>query len=218
MCFEVMFFDLDDTLYPSTTGIWQAIGFRMDQYMREKMGLLPENVEALREDLYKRFGTTLRGLREVYCIDETEFLNFVHDIPIHNYLKQDSLLAETLSMYPQRKVIFTNADFNHASRVLKNLGVVEFFENVIDIHRVHPYCKPMSEAFNVAIEAVGIEDPAKCVMIDDSYRNLVAAHNLGFYTILVGATTRAPEIDATILSIYELPSVIPASFVRSKVA
>jgi pyrimidine 5'-nucleotidase len=215
MCFEVLFFDLDDTLYPATSGIWQAIGKRMDEYMLKKFDLLQENVGALREDLYYKYGTTLRGLREVYHIDESEFLNFVHDIPIHEYLKPDPSLAQVLSSVSQRKVIFTNADVNHANRVLNNLGIADFFEQVIDIQRIHPFCKPMNEAFMLALEAVGIENPSKCVLIDDSFRNLVVAHQLGFYTIQVGTITPVSGIDAGISSINDLSSVLSTDLFRS---
>ena len=35
MCFETLFFDLDDTLYPPTSGLWDAIGERIETFMRE---------------------------------------------------------------------------------------------------------------------------------------------------------------------------------------
>jgi len=32
MNFEVMFFDLDDTLYPFTSGVWNAVADKMNLY------------------------------------------------------------------------------------------------------------------------------------------------------------------------------------------
>ena len=84
MCFEVMFFDLDETLYPSNTGIWQAIGNRMDEYIQNELMISGQEVTDLRNELFHQYGTTLRGLREVYGINENEFLRFVHDIPIRS--------------------------------------------------------------------------------------------------------------------------------------
>ena len=210
MCFEVMFFDLDETLYPSSTGIWQAIGLRMDSYITDRLGVDAKNVTDFRNNLFHQYGTTLRGLREEYSIDESEFLTFVHNIPIEKYLKRDELLIKTLSLFPQRKVIFTNADTNHAKRVLINLGIEPFFSQVIDIQQVYPYCKPMEEAFQIAIQTAGVENPANCVMIDDSISNLRAAHDLGLFTIQVGTEDRTDFVDAAILSIHALPEVIPA--------
>lgn len=215
MCFEVMFFDLDETLYPSRTGIWDAIGVRMDTYIIDRLGIEVKDVSAFRENLFQRYGTTLRGLREEYRIDENEFLAFVHDIPLNQYLETDPKLAGVLELFPEPKVIFTNADTNHAVRVLQTLGVNSFFDQVIDIHRIHPYCKPMVEAFQLALQAAGVNDPAKCVMIDDAERNLRVAHDLGMYTIRVGSAERSDFIDAAIPSIHDLPLVIPLSQTRS---
>ena len=39
MCFDVLFFDLDDTLYPSSAALLEAIRVRIDTYMIEKMQL-----------------------------------------------------------------------------------------------------------------------------------------------------------------------------------
>lgn len=215
MCFEVMFFDLDETLYPSSTGIWEAIGVRMDTYIIDHLGIEVNGVSAFRENLFQCYGTTLRGLREEYGIDENEFLAFVHDIPLNQYLKVDSKLIGVLELLPSQKVIFTNADTKHAMRVLQTLGVNTFFGQVIDIHRIHPYCKPMIEAFQLALQAAEVNVPANCVMIDDNERNLRVAHDLGMYTIRVGSAERSVFIDAAIPSIHDLPLAIPVSQSRS---
>jgi pyrimidine 5'-nucleotidase len=211
MCFKVMLFDLDETLYPPATGIWQAIGERMDHYIVERLAIAPAQVTSLRNDLFHQYGTTMRGLREVYGIDEGEFLAYVHDIPIERYLRKDESLIQMLGLFPQPKVIFTNADTGHARRVLRTLEIEHFFTRVIDIQAIHPYCKPMSEAFQLALELAGIDNPSECVMIDDSDRNLLTAHELGLFTIRIGTEERAEHVDAAILSIHQLPDVIPVS-------
>lgn len=211
MCFKVMLFDLDETLYPPATGIWQAIGERMDDYIVSRLSITPADVSTFRNELFHQYGTTMRGLREVYGIDEREFLAYVHDIPLDRYLGRDEVLIQTLGLFPQQKVIFTNADTGHARRVLHTLGIEHFFTRVIDIQAIHPYCKPMSEAFQLAFELAGIDNPTECVMIDDSDRNLVTAHELGLFTIRIGSEERAEHVDAAILSIHDLPDVIPVS-------
>jgi putative hydrolase of the HAD superfamily len=209
MNFEALFFDLDDTLYPHTSGIWQAIGHRMDLYMVEKLDLALPAVPHLRESLYSTYGTTMRGLEAVYHIDTQEFLDFVHDIPVNHYIQRDESLRKTLAMYSERKIIFTNADTNHAIRVLSTLGVSEFFDQVVDIRDMRPFCKPQKEAFARAMELTGITNPANCLLMDDTYPNLVTAHELGMFTIHVGTDIRAPLVDAAINTLNDLPSVIP---------
>ena len=209
MSFETMFFDLDETLYPATSGIWQAIGSRMDTFIMDLLKIPQQEVSELREELFLEYGTTLRGLSTRYGIDEKHFLDFVHDIPINRYLQEDLALVDTLSLYSARKVIFTNANKEHAERVLAALGIEEFFPEIIDILQLSPYCKPLTDAFQKAIEISGIVSTADCVMIDDSPRNLATAREMGFFTIQVGTDIRCPHADAAILTIADLPDVIP---------
>jgi porphobilinogen deaminase len=46
-------------------------------------------------------------------------------------------------------------------------------------------------------------------MIDDAYKNLVTANEKGLYTIQVGTEVRNPMVDAAILTLADLPNVIP---------
>lgn len=211
-----MFFDLDDTLYPPNTGIWQAIGSRMDHYMTERLSIASDRVSSLREELFAKHGTTLRGLVAEYQIVDTDFLDYVHDIQIDQYLSKNVRLMQILSSLPQRKVIFTNADTNHANRVLNALGISQFFDQIIDICAIRPYCKPQSEAFEIALNLAGVKNPSDCVMIDDAHRNLVTASGKGLFTIQVGTETRNPQVDAAIPLITDLPVVIPIPDLQEK--
>jgi len=212
MCFETLFFDLDDTLYRPTSGIWEAIGDRMVQYMVTKLDFPESSAPAERERLFHTHGTTMRGLVAEFQIDEVDFLEYVHDVPIDQYLSKNPVLRAVIESYPQRKVIFTNADTGHAVRVLNALGFQDLFEQIIDIRSIKPWCKPQTEAFSKAMELAGISDPSRCVMIDDALRNLVTAHDLGLYTIHVGAQERIAPVDAAVSTLEELPTVfLPAS-------
>jgi putative hydrolase of the HAD superfamily len=208
MFIKTMFFDLDDTLYPPSSGIWEAIGIRMEQYMVEKVSIPSCSASSERKRLFHTHGTTLRGLVAEYGIDDLDFLNYVHDIPINDYLSKNEPLRKVLTQYPQRKVIFTNANTGHANNVLNALGIRDLFDQVIDICSIKPWCKPQTEAFTQALELSKIDDPRHCVMIDDALPNLITAHGLGFYTIRVGTGIITDPIDAAILTLEELPTVL----------
>lgn len=209
MRFKMMFFDLDDTLYPPSTGIWEAVGDRMDRFMIEELGFQKDKVVDLRQELFREYGTTFRGLQMVYNVDSDHFLNYVHDIPLQDFLQKDEPLDTVLSQYFQPKSIFTNANLIHAQRVLSTLGLDHHFEQIIDIVQVSPYCKPMPESFEKALQIAGVADASDCVMIDDSARNLESAKKMGFFTVHVGSASPSDFANASILSLHELPSVIP---------
>lgn len=209
MCFETIFIDLDDTLYPATCGLYPVLSKRMELYMVERMKIPPETAPIIRQDLFQKYGTTYKGLTAVYKIDEEDFMNYVHNIPLSSFLHESPELRETLELYPQRKVIFTNADAPHAKRVIKALGLEGLFSQIIDIHDITPYYKPQVEAFQKALHLAGVKNPEDCVMIDDTKRNLLGAKEAGLFTIQAGVKDRPSEVDASIVTLLDLPSVIP---------
>jgi pyrimidine 5'-nucleotidase len=195
MRFTTIFFDLDDTLYPTSTGLWHAIKGRMNSYMIERMGLPETEVPALREQYYKMYGTTLRGLQERHQVDEQDFLAYVHDLPLKDYLTPNPLQREIIASLPTRNLVFTNADVHHARRVLAALNLDDLFETVIDLNKVSPYCKPMPESFAIAQDLADEPDPRNCVMIDDLPRTTRAALSVGMTSLLYGA--EEPTSDAS---------------------
>ena len=77
MCFETLFFDLDDTLYPPTSGLWNAIGERIETFMREYVQIPAAEVRDLRTALFLEHGSTMKGLVKLYGIQEQAFLYIV---------------------------------------------------------------------------------------------------------------------------------------------
>jgi pyrimidine 5'-nucleotidase len=206
--FTTIFFDLDDTLYPSATGLWEAIKERMNLYMRERMGIPAQDIPRLRESYFLEYGTTLRGLQARHGVDAQDFLAFVHDLPLQEYLRPAPDLREIIDSLKVRKVIFTNADAPHARRVLKALGLQDCFEKVVDVHAVAPYCKPMPESFQIAMQVAGESDPRRCMMIDDLPHTTKAAREAGLFAVLFGHAEPHPEADAVLDDWRRLPALL----------
>ena len=110
MRYTSLFFDLDDTLYPSASGLWEAIRGRMNTYMQKFMNLPLSEIAAIRQAYLEKYGTTLRGLQTQYQVDVDDYLAFVHDLPLDKFIKPDPELHSLLLSLPQRRWIFTNSD------------------------------------------------------------------------------------------------------------
>jgi len=206
--FTTIFFDLDDTLYPASTGLWQAIKERMNLYMRDRMGFDPAEIPGLREKYYLQYGTTLRGLQANHEIEVDDFLAFVHDLPLGDYIQPRPELCKVIAALGTRNLIFTNADAAHARRVLKALELDECFESIVDVNAVAPYCKPMPESFQIAMRMVGESNPGRCVMIDDLPRTTRAAREAGLFSILFGQDQPHPDADASLSDWQKLSSIL----------
>jgi putative hydrolase of the HAD superfamily len=208
MRFNTIFFDLDETLYPSSSGLWGAIRERINAFMHERMGIPPERVEVLREQYFREYGTTLRGLQANYSVNMDEYLAFVHDIPLEAHLDPNPDLRGVIASLPARKFIFTNADSLHVNRVLKVLGLQGLFDGILDVHTLAPYCKPMPKSFELALRAAGSPAPDNCALLDDQARITRAARSLGLYTILVGKDSAGEDADATLTKWEDLPGLL----------
>ncbi len=208
MTITTIFFDLDDTLYSARTGLWRDIKARISQYMHERLGIPADQVHALCQQYFEQYGTTLLGLQANYALDVHDFLDFVHGLPLSDYIKPTPGLREILQSLPARKFIFTNADAGHVQRVLNTLELDGCFDGVLDILAMFPYCKPMPEAFAMALKLAGEPDPRHCALIDDLPRAARAAREQGMFSILYGVSEPHPDADAVLADLTLLPGLL----------
>ena len=207
--FRVLLLDLDDTVYPAGTGLWEAIGDRINRFMVEAAGIDPAAASTLRQEYFERYGTSLNGLRLHHGIDPFDYLGYVHDLPLDQYLKPDPRLRRMLTQLSFPAIIFTNADVAHARRVLKALGVDDLIEQIVDIVALEWVNKPQPEAYRKAMALCGVDQAGSYLVVDDQLRNLLPAAALGMGTVLVGGSAPADGIDARIASASDLLEAFP---------
>lgn len=205
--FRFLIFDLDETLYPRNAGLMQEIGVRINRYLIENLHLPQAQANELRKRYYSQHGTALRGLVvERPDVDPEDYLHFVHDIRLTDYIGPDPALAEMLRSIPLTKVIFTNATTEHAQNVLNILGIAEQFADIVDVRRVEYVSKPNAEAYERLLnilQATGDE----CILIEDSARNLLPGKALGMTTILVDSDDCA-QVDYCLHDVLEVKTVV----------
>lgn len=186
MNFQTILFDLDATLYPADNPIWAEIGHRIEIYLRERLGIPPEQTNTLKKAYYLEYGTTLRGLQYNHHVAPQDYLQFVHDIPTQTYLQPDPALRAMIRNLPQQKWIFTNSDHAHAKRILTALDLADCFNGIISLESLDYECKPHPIVYQLAQQITHTPDPHRILYLDDSLRNLAPAHALGMYTVHVG--------------------------------
>ena len=208
MKFTTLFFDLDDTLYPASSGLWEAIRERISLYMYEFLDIPWEEIPEIRRKFFEEYGTALRGLEANYPVRREDYLAFVHDLPLRDYIQPNPELNAVLKDLSTRKLIFTNADAAHARRVMDVLEVAQYFDGIVDINDMDPFCKPMPESFQRAIHRADESNPGSCVLIDDMSRNTLGATAFGMRSILFGTDGHQAGADATLTKWADLPRVL----------
>jgi putative hydrolase of the HAD superfamily len=206
---QAILFDLDDTLYPRQSGIMDQIGDLMHQYLQSRLGLSPEEAYALRRYYFQEYGTTMRGLQVHHQIDADEFLDFVHAIPLENYIQPNPELNAVLASLPQQKVVFTNASREHAERVLDILGVSHHFDRIVDVRDIDFESKPQLAAYRRICDLIEVP-PEKCLLVEDNVRNLRPGKALGMTTALVhdGCSEADNDVDYVVDRIEKIGQVV----------
>jgi putative hydrolase of the HAD superfamily len=208
-------FDLDETLYPRQAGLMQEIGVRINRYLVENLQLPQEQANELRKRYYHQHGTALRGLVvERPDVDPEDYLHFVHDIRLADYIGPDPALAEMLRSIPLTKVIFTNATIEHAQNVLNILGIADQFADIIDVRRVKYVSKPNAEAYQRLLDILQARGD-DCILIEDSARNLLPGQALGMTTILVDSDDCA-LVDYCVHDILDVKTVVDVLLAKQR--
>ena len=174
-------FDLDNTLYPAATNLFARVSVRMTHFIRDRFAMTEDEARALQKALFRRHGTTMRGLMLEHGTDPDVFLDFVHDIDVSDVVP-DIRLAGLIRRLPGQRLIFTNGSVPHAERITRQLGIAPLFRGIFDIVAGNYIPKPDPRPYAALIERYGI-DPGRAIMIEDIARNLEPAAALGMTTV-----------------------------------
>jgi putative hydrolase of the HAD superfamily len=206
---KYILFDLDNTLYPRSLGIFDWVIERIRNYMEVRMGFDKELARSLRQEYLKRYGSTMRGLMIHHNVNPDDFLEYVHDVGVEERLSPDAELAGLLKSITTEKGIFTSGHKPHARRVLRCLGVEGHFPEIFDIIFTRFIPKPNPEPYRQILDHLRLEG-RDCMMIEDLPANLKPAKDLGMTTVLVGPGMEGLDgvVDHTIENIIELGDIL----------
>ena len=204
-------FDLDDTLYPPASGVMQEIRRLILRYMTHRLGMPLREADELRLRYLVDYGTTMAGLLRHQAIDPEDYLSYVHDMSIGDYLRPNGELDRVLGAITAPKAIWTNATRAHSERVLAALHIRRHFDQIVDVTDMGYTGKPAQEVYARLLGLLGVEGP-DCVLVEDSIPNLRPARPLGMITVLVDKTQQpgdqARDVDFVIDRVEEIGRVI----------
>lgn len=176
-------FDLDNCLYPASTGLFDLIDERMGAYIQRLLDCDSAEARRVQKAHFHAHGTTLAGLMRSHGIDPIHFLDDVHAIPLDR-IDRNASLAALLERLPGRRFVFTNGDALYARRVLQAIGIDDQFDDLHDIC-AGDYCpKPDPDSYRRLCDRFAI-DPKQALFAEDMAINLKPAKDLGMTTVWV---------------------------------
>jgi putative hydrolase of the HAD superfamily len=176
-------FDLDNTLYPASSRLFELIDERMSAFVARLLGCGADEARRVQKQYFREHGTTLAGLMQHHGVDPHDFLDDVHDIALDRVPRNERLI-DALARLRGRKFVFTNGNDRYASRVLGAIGIGDQFHGLIDIHACDYRPKPDAHGYQLLVERFAI-DPRRAVLVEDMAKNLKPAKAMGMTTVWV---------------------------------
>ncbi len=210
MILDFILVDLDDTIYPTSSGLLKEIGRRMTLFLSQKLNLPEEKALHLRQQYSKQYGTTLAGLIASKQIDTPdEFLDYVHPKDVAPYLNRDPELRDALSSISIPLGILTNSPMEHAKRILAFLELDDLFDPVFDLRYNGFEGKPSKQAYLRVLGELGLE-ASRVLFVDDHLSNLIPFRDLGGQVLLVDENGNHRSDVPVIRYLKNLPSFLKA--------
>lgn len=203
-------FDLDNTLYPASSGLDQEISRRMTAFVAGLLGIAQADSERLRREEAKPYGTTLAWLIARHGFTDIEaYLAAVHPVDVGAWIAPDPDLTGMLASLEPPKSILTNSPLEHARRVMDRLGIAPCFENVFDLRWNGYKGKPRPEAYRRILDYIGAP-PESVLFVDDLPHYLEPFRDMGGRCVLVdeSGTRAAPRGVARIARVTELTGLL----------
>ena len=133
---EDWIFDLDNTLYPASTRLFDLIDERMTAYVGRVLGSDPAEARRVQKQYFRDHGTTLAGLMQHHDVEPRHFLDDVHAIALDRVTPDDlsrfrfvvRSMAEAIRDGRTDVVVSTNIAFHDllysvaANRTLSHIG------------------------------------------------------------------------------------------------
>jgi putative hydrolase of the HAD superfamily len=200
--------DVDNTLYPRACGVADRLDGLINRYLVDRLGIPEAEVDDVRRELWREYGTTLHGLMRRGPVDRDDYLAYVHAIELEELIPPDVALGAMLAGLPLMKVAVTNGSRAHGRAVLSCLGISELFFDVYGLEQLAYVPKLYVQALQTVLRALHARGD-ECVLVEDTVANLRVARQLGMATIHVAdGHPPDPAADAVIPSIHALPEAL----------
>ncbi|KAF5019217.1 hypothetical protein F66182_8791 [Fusarium sp. NRRL 66182] len=218
----VLFFDIDNCLYPRSAKVHDLMAKLIDEYFSKHLELPWDDAVKLHKEYYTNYGLAIEGLVRHHKIDPLDYNAKVDDaLPLEGIIKPNPELRELLDDIDKSKVsvwLFTNAYVNHGKRVVRLLGIEDIFDGLTYCNYAEQpmLCKPDPRMYEKAMREAGVGRVEDCFFVDDSYLNCSKAKEFGWIAAhLVEEGVPAPQTPASqyqIQHLRELRNVYPQFF------
>ncbi len=185
---DIVIYDLDDTLYNKTDSFADVLDTVMAEALVYDLGLKMDVMEAKKivTESYKIYRDGGEIFYRDYGIQPKDlFIAYHKRKPVEKIVPYENLLAK-IEKVPAKQYVFTASDRYASEKILKHLGLFEFFKDrYFSVEDFGVYKKNEdAQVYKDFCKKIGVK-PEDCVFVDDSYSNLEFAKETGMTTVRI---------------------------------
>ena len=104
---RVWIFDLDNTLHDAQARIFPSMHDQINEYLKRHFKVDDAGANAMRQEFWERYGTTLNGLMRHHGVHPRDFLAETHVFPeLGDMVVSHNALGHALARLAGRKLVF----------------------------------------------------------------------------------------------------------------
>ncbi|MBQ9236085.1 MAG: HAD-IA family hydrolase [Alphaproteobacteria bacterium] len=185
---DVLIYDLDDTLYNKTEEFADVLDQTMAEALVYDLGLKMslEDTKKLVTESYKIYRDGGEIFYKNYGIEPKDLFIAYHRRKPIDLIKPYDNLIDKIKRVPAEQYIFTASDRYASEKILKHLGLYEFFKDrYFSVEDFGVYKKNEdAKVYKDFCRRIGVR-PQDVVFVDDSYSNLEFAKEAGMTTVRI---------------------------------
>jgi len=185
---NIIIYDLDDTLYNKTQEFANILDTTMAEALVYDLGLKMDISKA--KELVTESYRIYRDGGEIFYRDynikpQDLFIAYHKRKPVEKIVPYNNLI-DKIKKVPANQYIFTASDRYASEKILKHLGLFEFFKDrYFSVEDFGVFKKnENADVYYKFCEKIKVS-PRDCVFVDDSYSNLEFAKEAGMTTVRI---------------------------------
>ena len=185
---KVIIWDLDNTLYVETDEFKDMLDEATALALVKDLGLKMDvqTAKAMVKESYKEYRNGGEIFIKEYGIDPKALFEAYHERKPVDVIEPYDGLLNRLEKLPYEQYVFTTSSHNAAERILKRIGLYEFFKGKFySVEDFGVYKKnENADVYKKVCQTIN-HDPKECIFVDDSYSNLEFAKEIGMTTVRI---------------------------------
>ncbi len=185
---KVIIWDLDNTLYVETDEFKDMLDEATALALVKDLGLKMDvqTAKAMVKESYKEYRNGGEIFIKEYGIDPKALFEAYHERKPVDVIEPYDGLLNRLEKLPYEQYVFTTSSHNAAERILKRIGLYEFFKDKFySVEDFGVYKKnENADVYEKVCQTIN-HNPKECIFVDDSYSNLEFAKEIGMTTVRI---------------------------------